>query len=157
MRSILIVITALVSAGCTRFPSSVDSVRTTYETAISTINIVYESKRTFQTVQDALYWHSSLLDRQNMDIASEEFLKRVVPLLNSQMDNDPELLYITQLEADAFFRQSFRAVSMKESKVFNTSGMIRFHVEPTLVQDCAGRLPFTARSAEFPPTSPPVA
>ena len=96
----------------------------TYTSSNFNIKVVFEDQKTYDIVIQALYWHSELVGHP-VSIASEEFLKKVLPLVDSDVSSIHPI-YISTDEAAHFYKNRFKDVRKSLKKQKNSE---EFHVD----------------------------
>lgn len=123
----MVAASALLAGGCGGDEQARSAVHTEYQTPRLDMRVVYEDEEAFDLVRQGLYWHNAASDAP-VDLESEGFLQRVVPLVNREIDDGDDPLFISRREARDFFLRAFHLASQREAAAAGHDGQLRFRI-----------------------------
>jgi hypothetical protein len=125
MKYAIIALLILMLSGCQFYRQDITGdIKVRYEAGDFVVLVYFEDQKTFETIRQGLYWHSELIGHV-VSIDSEEFLKKVLPLIDTDVTS-VEPLVISEEEAITFYKNRFKAVSRS---LKTSSSSDEFHVE----------------------------
>jgi hypothetical protein len=110
------------TSGCATAPEKVEAPKKSrwaldYELNVNDVNgdpmylsVIFENREAHDAVAQAMYWDNLKRaedEQDEIDFGSEAFLNDVVPIINSDLQDNRPFLYISEREADSFLEAAY--------------------------------------------------